>query len=111
MAQFEILSSQKIQVFANPLTDEDPARPARVDGTPVWQMLDGGPTDVTMEVAADGMSAWIVPGIEGGVKPFQVTVDADRGEGVTTVTQVFFVSIVEIPAAKIAITAGNPVAK
>lgn len=61
-------------------------RPASVDGAPVWALADG---PVTIEVAADGLSAvFTTPDSAEGatIQALTVTADADLGDGVRAIT-------------------------
>lgn len=75
------------QNFPNVVLDiRDPkGRPAPVDGIPAWASSDE--TVVTVTPANDGMSA-LVDTVGPGVARVSVTADADRGEGVQTITGV-----------------------
>jgi hypothetical protein len=82
--------------------------PATVDGVPVWSSADE--TRVSVEAAADGMSATIVAEGPATTQPVQisVTTDADLGEGIKPLVGLLDVTIVGAEATVIAITPGTP---
>lgn len=80
--------------------------PAKVDGVPVWET--SAPSIVTLEVAADGLSA--VASTEGplGAVRITVTADADLGAGIETITGVLDIEVIASKAVSLSITAGTP---
>jgi hypothetical protein len=82
--------------------------PATVDGVPVWSSADE--TRVSVEAAADGMSATIFAEGPATTQPVQVSVtaDADLGEGIKPLVGLLDVTIVGAEATVIAITPGTP---
>ena len=55
MLEITITNEQKIQVTLKPVTAT--GRPAKLDGTPEWSVISG---DSTLEVATDGLSAFLI---------------------------------------------------
>jgi len=98
-----ITSEEKIPVTLAPLTAA--GNPATVDGVPVWAVAEG---DATLEVAADGLSAYLISGAANVVSSVTVTADADLGEGVTNLSEVVTLTVVAPSAALLGATAGAP---
>jgi hypothetical protein len=69
-------SEQKVLISLNPTTAA--GNPATVDGAPVWSVLEG---DCTLEVAADGLSCYLISGAANVVNQITVTADADLDGG------------------------------
>ena len=65
-------SEQKVLISLNPTTAA--GNPATVDGAPVWSVIEG---DCTLEVAADGLSCYLISGAANVVNQVSVTADAD----------------------------------
>jgi hypothetical protein len=82
--------------------------PATVDGVPVWSSADA--TKVSVEAAADGLTASIFAEGPATTQPVQisVTADADLGEGVKPLVGLLDVTVVGAEATVIAITPGTP---
>jgi hypothetical protein len=80
-------------------------KPAPVDGIPVWASSDE--TVITLEVAADGMSA-TARGVAPGAARVVVTADADLGAGVTDLTGTLEFNVTGGSAVAMEITAGTP---
>lgn len=66
--------------------------PTRVDGVPVWST--DRPDVLTIEAAADGLSAVVTPTGALGSAQVQVDADADLGEGVRPLTLLGTVEVV-----------------
>lgn len=81
--------------------------PAAVDGVPVW--TSSAPTIVTVQAAADGMSAEITPVGPLGTAQINVSADADLGSGVTSITGILDVQSVAGEAVALQIQTGEPV--
>lgn len=94
-----ITNEEKINVTLNPVTAN--GNPATVDGAPVWS-VEG---DATLEVAADGLSAYLISGAA-GASTVTVTADADLGEGVVTLSDVIALNVIPAGAAALGFTAG-----
>jgi hypothetical protein len=80
--------------------------PARVDGTPAWSTSDA--TILTVEPAADGMSAVAKAVGAVGTAQVNVTADADLGEGITPLAGVLDVEVLAGQAVAVNIAAGTP---
>ena len=65
-------SEQKVLISLNPVTAA--GNPATVDGAPVWTVTEG---DCTLEVAADGLSCYLISGAANVVNYITVSADAD----------------------------------
>ena len=69
-------SEQKVLITLNPVTAA--GNPANLDGAPVWSVVEG---DCTLEVAADGLSCYLISGAANVVNHVSVTADADLDGG------------------------------
>ena len=96
-----ITNEEKVPVTLAPLTAA--GNPATVDGTPVWAVISG---DATLEVSADGMSAYLVSGAANTNSQVTVTADADLGEGVTEITDTLDLAVVAATASQLGATVG-----
>jgi hypothetical protein len=81
--------------------------PAVVDGVPVW--TSSSPEIATVNAAADGLSAEIVPVGPVGSCQINVTADADVGGGITTITGLLDVQTAAGEAVGLQVTTGAPV--
>lgn len=97
---------EKIPLSLQPVTAA--GNPAAVDGIPVWEITEG---DATVEVAPDGLSAFIVSGSTIGTAKYRVSADADLGEGVRTIEIVGDYTITDAGAAALGLVAGAAVLK
>ncbi len=103
----QMTADQKVAVsisITNPVT----GKPAKVDGVPVWATSDE--TVITVEPAADGMSA-TVSGVTAGDARVVVTADADLGAGVSTISGALDFTIEAGALPTITLTAGVPEAQ
>lgn len=82
--------------------------PATLDGAPVWTVVSG---DATLEVAEDGLSAFLVSGAADVNSVIEVTADADLGEGVVTLTDTIDLAVVAASASALGLVQGTPVLK
>jgi hypothetical protein len=101
-------STQKVKVHLAPIDDEVPPQPAPVDGVPVWTVIDG---DVTLDVAADGLSANVISGAPDVVSHVGLSADADPGTGVQTITDTIECHVSHPLATNLGLTADAPVPK
>lgn len=69
-------SEQKVLITLNPVTAA--GNPANLDGAPVWSVVEG---DCTLEVAADGLSCYLISGAANVISHVSVTADADLDGG------------------------------
>ncbi len=102
-----ITNEQKVQVTLQPVTEA--GNPATLDGAPVWAVAAGG--DATLEVAEDGLSAFLVSGAAGVNSTITVTADANLGEGVVTLTDTITLAVVAAEASALGLVAGEAILK
>jgi hypothetical protein len=102
-----LTDEQKVQLSINPVTAAGNA--ARVDGVPVWSVSDSNV--LSLEVAEDGLSAWVSTVGPLGESQVAVVADADLGEGRRELAATLDVTVVAAEAASLAISAGAPVLK
>ena len=104
-----VLSSTQQAALSFTVVDAK-GNPAKIDGTPTWNSVD--PTTVTVEAAADGMSATVKAvgpaTTEGTSVQVSVQVDADLGEGIKPLIGVLDVQIVAGEAVAVSLAAGTP---
>lgn len=81
--------------------------PAKVDGAPSWSSSDDNVASVS--VAEDGVATVIAKNV--GQTQISVTADADRGEGVRTITRSALVEVVSGEAVDEVIEFGEPEAQ
>ncbi len=101
-----ITNEQKVQVTLNPVTDT--GKPAKLDGAPTWSVING---TSTLDIAADGLSAFLVSGDDPGDSDFLVSADADLGSGVTEISDTIRLHVAGAQAKNLGLVAGTPVAK
>jgi hypothetical protein len=101
-----ITNEEKVQVTLTPTTAA--GNPATLDGTPTWTVTEG---DATLEVAVDGLSAFLVSGAADVNSKVEVTADADLGEGVVTLTDTIDLAVVAATASVLGATVAAPVLK
>lgn len=80
--------------------------PAAVDGAPSWRVSDE--SVLSLEVAADGMSAVVTSTGKLGTSQVSVSADADLGEGVQTITGLLDIEVKASAAVSLDISAGTP---
>lgn len=76
---------------------------ATLDGAPVWTVLEG---DATLEVAADGLSCYLISGAADTLSKIEVTADADLGEGVVTLVDTVDLAVVQANASALGLVVG-----
>jgi hypothetical protein len=101
-----ITNEEKVQVTLAPLTAA--GNPATLDGVPTWTVIEG---DATVEVAEDGLSAFLVSGAADVTSKIEVTADADLGEGVVNLSDVIDLAVVAASATALGLVAGTPTLK
>lgn len=101
-----ITNEEKVQVTLTPTTAA--GNPATLDGVPTWIVTEG---DATLEVAEDGLSAFLVSGAADTNSKVEVTADADLGEGVVTLTDTIDLAVVAATASVLGATVATPVLK
>jgi hypothetical protein len=104
--EITITNEQKVQITLTPVTDT--GRPAKLDGKPEWSVVTG---DSTLDVAADGLSAFLVSADDPGDTDFLVKADADLGSGVTEISDTIRLSVAGAQAKNLGLKAGQPVPK
>lgn len=98
----ELTNEQKVKVTVTPVTPS--GQPATLDGVPTWEVAAG---DVTLEVASDGLSAYILSGLPGD-STVVVSADADLGSGVVTISDAVEVHVVGALASSLGLSASAP---
>ena len=99
-----LTNEEKVAVSITPKTAA--GNPAQVDGTFTLELVEG---DVTFEVAEDG-TQYVVSAAEGTSK-VKISADADLGEGVQTIEDIFDVIVVPAGATNLGVGFGTPVLK
>ena len=106
MIEVKITNEQKVLATLAPKSAA--GKPAKVDGVPTWDVTEG---DATIEVAADGLSAWLISGEAAAESKVVVSADADLGQGVETITQEISLVVSLSKSTDLGLTLGAPVAK
>lgn len=101
-----ITNEEKVLVSLAPVTAA--GNPATLDGVPTWTVIEG---DATLEVAEDGLSAYLVSGAADVNSKVEVVADADLGEGVVNLTDVIDLAVVAASASALGLVAGTPTLK
>lgn len=99
-----LTDEQKVTLTIQPLTAA--GNPARVDGTPAWDVSDQA--IVFLAVDPDGLSAVATTSGPLGTCQVSVSADADLGSGVRSLTGILDITVVAAEAASIGILAGTP---
>lgn len=98
---------QKVVLSVAPKTAA--GNPAKIDGKPVWSVSDD--TVITLVVSDDGLSTEAITTGTLGVSQVSVSVDADLGEGVRTLSGTLDITVNAAEATTVGISAGVPVLK
>lgn len=101
-----ITNEEKVQVTLNPVTPA--GNPANLDGTPTWAVTEG---DATLDVAEDGLSAFLISGEANTNSKIEITADADLGEGMVTITDMIDLVVVQASASALGAIIGTPILK
>ncbi len=101
-----ITNEQKVLVTLAPTTAA--GNPATLDGVAAWSVVSG---DATLEVAEDGLSAYLVSGEADVTSQVEVTADADLGEGVVTLTDVIDLAVVAAQASALGLVVDTAILK
>jgi hypothetical protein len=101
-----ITNEEKVLVSLAPVTAA--GNPATLDGVPTWTVIEG---DATLEVAEDGLSAYLVSGAADVNSKVEVVADADLGEGVVNLTDVIDLAVVAASASALGLVAGTAILK
>lgn len=102
----QITNEQKVKVSIVPVTAT--GKPAKLDGAPTWSVPSGS---ATVDVAADGLSAFLVSPDSPGDSEVLIEADADLGAGVVTISDTVKLSVVGALATQLGLVADAPVAK
>lgn len=106
MIELVITNEEKVQVTLKPVTSS--GKPAKLDGTPTWAVTTGS---ATLEVASDGLSAFLISPDEPGESLVNVEADADLGEGVVTIADAIKLTVNGALATSLGLSAATPVPK
>ena len=101
MLEVAITNEQKVKITMNPVTQR--GLPAALDGAPAWTVVSGSST---IEVAADGLSAYLISSDAPGDTTYQVEADADLGESVQTLVDTITLHVEGAKAVNLGLTAG-----
>lgn len=101
-----ITNEQKVKVTITPVTAT--GKPAQLDGAPKWSVASGS---ATLDVAADGLSAFLVSSDSPGDSEVLIEADADLGAGVVTISDTVKLSVAGALATNLGLVADAPVAK
>lgn len=99
-------TEEKVQVTLSPKTQS--GKDAALDGVPSWNVESG---DATLDVASDGLSAFLISADNAGTASIRVSADADLGEGVRTIELILDYTYTSPEAAALGATVGTPVPK
>ncbi len=106
MIEVVLTNEQKVQVTLTPVTAT--GKPATLDGKPSWTVTTG---DATLDVADDGMSAFIISPDSPGESLVNIEADADLGEGVVTIAEAVKLTVNGALATSLGAVASAPVPK
>ncbi len=101
--EITITNEQKVKVTLNPVTAA--GKPAELDGEPMWSVSSGS---CTLDVAEDGMSAYVISGDDAGPSVILIDADADLGEGIENIQAHLDVTVVGARASQLGATVGTP---
>lgn len=101
--ELKITNEQKVNVKVAPVTDT--GRPAKLDGKPAWTVITG---NSTLEVAEDGLSAYLISSDDPGDTQIIVKADADLGEGTEEISDIISLSVVGATAKNLGLSASPP---
>ncbi len=104
--EIKITNEQEVVVTLTPKTDA--GKPAKLDGTPTWEVISG---DSTLVAAPDGLSAKLTSSNDPGDTQFLVKADADIGEGIEEISDVIKLSVIGALAKNLGLVAGTPTTK
>ena len=109
MLEINLTNEQKVKVTLKPVTES--GKPAQLDAAPVWSIISGAGSGQNLEVAEDGLSAFLISNDEPGDIDFLVEADADLGEGVETISDIVRVHVLGANAKALGLVAETPVQK
>jgi hypothetical protein len=107
MMSVECTDEEKVRIRAVPVTPSGNA--AQLDG-PLSVMRVGGDATAEMD-AGDPLAFWLISGPAPGVSTFQVSADADLGEGVVTIADIVELRVAGAKASSLGLVAEAPVPK
>ena|SRR5688572_17333908 len=100
-------NEQKVPVSISPSTPK--GKPAQLDGPPKWSVISG---DVTLDVAADGLSGHIISGDNPGQAQVLIEADAHPDPAVEQmISDIVEVTVNGALAANMGLSIGTPVDK
>lgn len=99
-----LTTEQKVKLTIAPVTAAGKA--AKLDGVPVWASSDT--SIISLDVAADGLSATLSTTDEIGTSTVSVSADADLGEGTNTIQASIDIVAVHAQASNLGLVAGTP---
>lgn len=103
MIEIKITNEQKVKVTLVPVSDT--GKPAKLDGKPAWEVVSGFSRLV---VADDGMSATLISEDDPGDTVYEVSADADLGEGVETIADTIKLTVEGARAKNLGLVAAAP---
>lgn len=106
MIEIAINNEQKIKVALSPTTPG--GKPAILDGKPEWQIVNG---TGTMQVADDGLSAYLISSDIPGDTVYSVSADADLGDGIQLIADSIVLKVAGARAASLGLTVGTAESK
>lgn len=106
MVEVTITNEQKVQATLAPVTAT--GLPATLDGAPTWTVQSG---EGTVEVAPDGLSAFLVSGDNPGDTVYLIEADADLGAGVVTISDIITLHVQGALAQNLGVSFAPPVPK
>lgn len=99
-------TEEKVQVTLSPKTSS--GKDARLDGKPTWEVVNG---NATLDIAEDGLSAFLISEDTAGSSSIKVSADADLGAGVRTIELILDYTYSNPEAAALGAVVGTPVPK
>lgn len=98
-----ITNEQKLPISVAPVTAG--GKPAKIAGAPLWSSSDINV--VTLEVAADGLSA-IANAVNAGSATITIAADADLGGGVNQISNTTNIAVTLAQATALNVSVGAP---
>lgn len=99
---FVLKDIEKVALSVTPVTAA--GNPAKVDGAPAWSSSDE--SVVTVEAAADGLSAYAISTGKLGTAQVNVKADADLGDGVKEIVGTLDIEVQASEAVSLGVNAG-----
>ena len=99
-------TEEKVQITLAPKTSS--GKDAQLDGKPNWEVVSG---NATIDVAENGLSAFVVSEDTAGSSVIKVSADADLGAGIRTNEEIINYTYSNPEAAALGVVAGTPVPK